>query len=180
MELIERAKQKLEQEVLAIEHRTDMTKEQKVTRICTIFGTTCAAIAVQPIPFADIFILTPIQGFMGKKIADIRGYDITDAGAIEIFKEIAGLVGLGLLAQQLAIGAYKTILPFIAGITTIPLVFGLTYGIGKVMDYYFVKKLKGEKIDPETVKLIFAKAKAEGKQVAKENKEEINKKKADI
>lgn len=180
MEIIDKAKRTLNQEVLAIEQRTDMTKDQKVTRICTIFGSTCAAIAVQPIPFADIFVLTPIQGLMGKKIADIRGYNISEAGAAEVFKEIAGLVGLGLLAQQLAIGAYKTVLPFIAGVTTIPLVFGLTYGIGKVMDYFFIKKVKGEKIDPEAVKRIFNQAKAEGKQKAKENKADINKKKEEL
>ncbi len=177
MEILEKAKANLKREVLDIEKRNDLTDDQKVTRICTVFGTTCAAVAVQPIPFADIFVLTPIQAFMGKKIADIRGFDISEAGAKEIFKELASLVGLGFLSQQLVIGAYKTVLPFISGFTTIPLVFGLTYGMGKVMDYYFIKKIKGEKVDPEMIKSIFQKAKAEGKQKAKENKEEINKQK---
>src|SRR5690606_6262665 len=126
-------------EVLDIERRTDLTDDEKVTRICTVFGTTCAAVAVQPIPFADIFVLTPIQAFMGKKIADIRGYNISEAGAKEIFIELSGLVGLGFLSQQLVIGAYKTVLPFLGGFTTIPLVFGLTFGMGKVMDHYFEK-----------------------------------------
>ena len=111
---------------------------------------------------------------MGKKIADIRGYNISEAGAKEIFKELASLVGLGLLAQQLAIGAYKTVLPFISGFTTIPLVFGLTYGMGQVMDYYFIKKQKGERIDPEVLKNIFKKAKEEGKNKAKKKKKDIN------
>jgi uncharacterized protein (DUF697 family) len=177
MGLIEEAKEKLSSEVLNIENRIDLTDDQKVIRICTVFSTTCAAVAVQPIPFADIFVLTPIQAFMGKKIADIRGFDISEAGAKEIFKEIAGLVGLGFLSQQLVIGAYKTVLPFISGVTTIPLVFGLTYGMGKVMDYYFEKKIKGEKVDPEIIRSIFKKAKSEGKQKSKENKEEINKQK---
>jgi uncharacterized protein (DUF697 family) len=177
---INSAKEKLKHEVSDIENRTDLTDDEKVTRIATIFSTSCAAIAVQPIPFADIFVLTPIQGYMGKKIADIRGYDITEAGAKEIFKELAALVGLGFLAQQLAIGAYKTVLPFIAGVTTIPLVFGLTYGIASVMDYYFLRKKKGEKVDKEVIKDIFKTAKAEGKKKAKENKEAINKKKDEL
>lgn len=177
MELLEKAKKNIKKEVTGIENRTDLTDDQKVTRICTVFGTTCSAVAVQPIPFADIFVLTPIQAYMGKKIADIRGFNISEAGAKEVFKEIAGLVGLGLLSQQLAIGAYKTVLPFISGVTTIPLVFGLTYGMGKVMDYYFEKKIKGEKVDPEMIKSIFKKARAEGKQKSKENKEEIKKQK---
>lgn len=45
------------------------------------------------------------------------------------------------------------------------------------MDYYFEKKIKGEKVDPEMIKSIFKKAKAEGKQKSKENKEEIKKQK---
>jgi uncharacterized protein (DUF697 family) len=177
MEILDKARESIKKEVTDIENRTDLTDDQKVTRICTVFSTTCAAVAVQPIPFADIFVLTPIQAYMGKKIADIRGFNISEAGAKEIFKELAGLVGLGFLSQQLVIGAYKTVLPFISGVTTIPLVFGLTYGMGKVMDYYFEKKIKGEKIDPEMVKSIFKRAKAEGKQKSKENKEEINKQK---
>jgi uncharacterized protein (DUF697 family) len=180
MEIIKKAKAKIKAEVSDIENRTDLSDEEKVTQIIRVFSVFCAAIAVQPIPFADIFVLTPIQGYLGKKLADIRGYDITEAGATEVFKEIAGLVGLGFLAQQLAIGAYKTVLPFLGAITTIPLVYGLTYGIGRVMDYYFIKKIKGEKIDKETLKDIFKKAKAEGKKSAKENKAEINKRKKEL
>lgn len=180
MEILDKAKENIKKEVIDIENRTDLTDDQKVTRICTVFGTTCAAVAVQPIPFADIFVLTPIQAYMGKKIADIRGFNISEAGAKEVFKEIAGLVGLGFLSQQLAIGAYKTVLPFISGVTTIPLVFGLTYGMGKVMDYYFEKKVKGQKVDPEMMKAIFKRAKAEGKQKSKENKDEINKQKNNL
>lgn len=179
-EVISKAKEKLRIEVSEIENRSDLTDQQKVDKVITIFSTFCAAIAVQPIPFADIFVLTPIQGYMGKKIADIRGYNISEAGAKEVFKELAGLVGLGFLAQQLAIGAYKTVLPFLGAITTIPLVFGLTFGMGRVMDYYFLKKIKGEKIVKSDLKDIMKKAKAESKDVMKENEEEINKRKKEL
>jgi uncharacterized protein (DUF697 family) len=111
---------------------------------------------------------------MGKKIADIRGYNISEAGTKEVIKEITGLIGLGVLSQQLAIGAYRTVLPFISGVTTIPLVYGLTYGMGKVMDYYFEKKIKGEKVDPEMIKNIFKAGRAEGKQKSKANKKAID------
>lgn len=174
MEIIDKAKERLKREVTDIESRTDITNDQKVTQICTVFATTCAAVAIQPIPFADVFVLTPIQGFMGKKIADIRGFNISEAGAREIVTELAGLVGLGFLAQQLVIGAYKTVIPFLGAVTTIPLVFGLTYGMGRVMDYYFEKKIKGEKIDPEMVKNIFKQASEEGKKKSKENKDNID------
>ncbi len=179
-EIKNKAKEKLKKEVSDIEKQTDLTDQQKVDKIITIFSTFCAAIAVQPIPFADVFVLTPIQGYMGKKLADIRGYSISENGAKEVFKELAGLVGLGFLAQQLAIGAYKTVLPFLGAITTIPLVFGLTFGMGRVMDYYFLKKIKGEKINKDDLNNIFKKARAEGKKTAKDNKEEINKRKKEL
>lgn len=177
MKLLEDAKAKLSTEILSIENRTDLTDDEKVTRICTIFGTTCAALAVQPIPFADVFILTPIQGVMGKKIADIRGYSITDAGMKEILIEIASLLGLGAAGQQFALGLYKVGLPGLAGFTTIPLVFGITYGMGKAMDYYFKQKVRGQKIDKALFRDIYKKEKAKGKQKSKEQKEEINKQK---
>ena len=79
---------------------------------------------------------------MGKKIADIRGFSITDAGMKEILIEIASLLGLGAAGQQFALGLYKVGLPGLAGFTTIPLVFGITYGMGKAMDYYFKTKSK--------------------------------------
>ena len=117
--------------------KLDIPADKKIDKILLSFSTICAATAVQPIPFADIFILTPIQLYMGTLIARVRGYEFTMS---QVYKEILGLLGLSYLAQQTAIGLYKTVLPFLGGFMTIPLVFGLTYAIGKVMNFYFVSK----------------------------------------
>ena len=142
--VISKAKEKLKKEVLQIENRTDLSSDEKVNRIIKIFSSVCAVLAVQPMPFADIFVLTPIQAYMGTRISAIRGLPISEAKATEIIKELAGVVGLGLLAQQLVIGGYKTFIPFLGAITTIPIVYGLTFTIGKVMDVYFIKKSRNE------------------------------------
>ena len=176
MEIIDKAKEKIKNEISEIEKRTDLTKEEKVEQICKVFGTFCGAIAVQPIPFADFFVLTPIQAYMGKKIADIQGYDISEQGATHIFKEIAGLVGMGLLSQQLIISLYKTFIPFLGAITTIPLVFGMTYAMGKVMNAYFKAKIKGEKISKENIQSIFRDAKKQGEILGKQKETEIRSK----
>ena len=63
--LIENVKAKIQTEIMQIEKRTDISDDEKRSKIIHIFSVTCAALAVQPIPFADYFILTPIQGFMG-------------------------------------------------------------------------------------------------------------------
>jgi len=169
------AKAKLEREVLGIEKRDDLTDDQKVDQIIIVFSSVCAGVAIQPIPFADVFLLTPIQAYMGTRISAIRGMPLSEKEVGEVLKEIAGVVGLGLLAQQLAIGAYKTVLPFLAGFTTIPLVFGLSYGIGKVMDVYFVNRAKGKRLSPDEIKRAWAQARAEGTAKGKERAGEIKK-----
>ena len=154
---------KLQREYVGIENRTDINDDEKVTKIINITASVCAGVAFQPIPFADIFILTPIQAYMGTRIAAVRGISITKNKALTTIKEILGVVGLSWLAQQIAIGAYKTGLPGFGGFMTLPLVFGLTYCIGRVMEVYFVRKAKGELINKKTIREIWRKAKKEGK-----------------
>lgn len=158
----------LGKEYFKIEERSDLSDKQKVDRIINITSGVCAGVAIQPIPFADIFVLTPIQAIMGSRIAKIRGVRVTDNDIATYIKEIAGVIGLGLLAQQLAIGAYKTVLPFVGALTTIPLVYGLTYGIGRVMDAYIVSKVKGQVLDPEEIKRIWKEARKEGEKESDE------------
>ncbi len=154
---------KLQREYVGIENRTDITDDEKVTQLINVTASICAGVAFQPIPFADIFILTPIQAYMGTRIAAVRGIRVSNNDALTSIKEISGVVGLGLLAQQVAIGAYKTGLPGLGGFMTLPLVFGLTYAVGRVMDVYFVSKARGELVNPETLKEIWKNAKKEGR-----------------
>ena len=173
--IIQKAKQKLQAEITDIENRDDLSDEQKRSRIIHIFSVTCAAVAVQPIPFADIFVLTPIQAYMGVRLSAIRGMPLSDAEATDLLKEIAGVVGLGMAAQQIALGLYKTGLPFLAGFTTIPLVYGLTYAIGRVMDFYLEKKSRGQMVSDVDLKQMWQKSREEAKQNSKQLKAEVEK-----
>ena len=152
-------------------NKLNISPEKKVEKLLIFFSSVCAATAIQPIPFADIFILTPIQLFMGKFIGEARGYKFSIS---EIYKEILGVLGLSFLAQQTAIGLYKVGLPFVGGFMTIPLVFILTYSIGKVMDFYFVSKTKGKTLTKEDLKNFFKQAKKDARKNF--SKEEIKKK----
>lgn len=151
----------------------DNELESEITNTIRNYSGICAVLAIQPIPFADIFILTPTQILMGKKIASLRGYEITENSIESILKEISGVIGLGIIAQQLLIGAYKTVLPFLGGITTIPAVYGLTYGIGKVMDYYIVAKINGNKINKSEIEKIFKFSRKIGESEGKTKEKEI-------
>lgn len=177
--LIHNAKEKLKSEILEIENRTDISNDEKVDKIIKVFSMSCAAIAVQPIPFADIFVLTPIQAYMGTRIAAIRGVPISTDKMTEIVKELAGVVGMGLLAQQLAIGAYKTFIPFLGAITTIPMVYGLTFAIGKVIDMYFVKKSRNETLSTDQIKSIMKETLEQKKKEGKKMRDEIWKSRKD-
>lgn len=177
MDIIEAAKKKIEAEITHIESRTDLSEDQKRSRIIHIFSVTCAAVAVQPIPFADIFVLTPIQAYMGVRLSAIRGMPLSDAEATDLLKQIAGVVGLGMAAQQMALGLYKVGLPFLAGFTTIPLVYGLTYAIGRIMDFYLEKKSKGQTVSDADLKSMWEKFRQEGQQQAKSAKDEVMSKK---
>ncbi len=150
---------------------SNIPPEKKVEKLLIFFSSACAATAVQPIPFADIFILTPIQLYMGTLIAEARGYKFSMS---EIYKEIIGVLGLSFLAQQTAIGLYKLGLPFIGGFMTIPLVFILTYAIGKVMDFYFVSKTQGKTLTKDDLKNFFKQARKDAKKNF--SKDEIKKK----
>ena len=177
MDIIEAAKKKIQTEITDIENRDDLPDDQKRSRIIHIFSVTCAAVAVQPIPFADFFVLTPIQAYMGVRLSAIRGMPISEAEAKDLLKEIAGVVGLGMLAQQAALGLYKVGLPFLAGFTTIPLVYGLTYAIGRTMDFYLERKSKGQTVSNADLKKMWGQFREEGKEQAKRAKSEVENRK---
>jgi hypothetical protein len=64
MDIIENARKRLKEDVLEIENRTDLTPDQKSEKIIKIFSAICAAVAVQPIPFAflDALLSIPMIG----------------------------------------------------------------------------------------------------------------------
>ncbi len=171
-DLLSSAKQKIKKNITEIESRSDLTEDEKVKRIIKIFSATCAGIATQPIPFADIMILTPVQAYMAERLAAVRGVPISKQKATETVKDLFKVVGLGMVAQQVALGLYKVGLPFFAGFTTIPLVYGLTYGIGNVLDYMFIQKSKGRTLTEGEIKQIWKEKKKEGTRHGKDYKNE--------
>lgn len=171
--LLSRARTRLQREVLEIEGRTDLTDHQKASQIIVVFSTVCAGVAVQPIPFADIFILTPLQAYMGTRLAAIRGIRLSEQESTDLIKQTMGVVGMGLVAQQLGIAAAKILFPIFGGVATIPVVFGLTYAIGTVMDKYFIAKAEGRTLTPDEIKDAWRKARKHGESAGKKREGEI-------
>jgi len=162
----------LKEELIEIELRTDITDDQKVSRIIRLFSAVCAGVAVQPIPFADIFVLTPLQVYMGERLSAIWGIPANQSSVSDLIKDLFKIVGMGLMAQQLAIGAYKTFLPFLGAVTTVPLVYGLTFAIGNVLSEMYKRRSEGKsKLSDEEVNRIWKESFEKGKQDYKKGKE---------
>ena len=174
MSKFEEVKQKLLMEYEALEDES-INEQERVSKVILVTAAICAGIAVQPIPFADIAILTPIQAFMAMKIGKIKGFEFSQERAKEIVIELGGVVGMGFAAQQTVLTLYKIGLPFVGGLFTIPLVFGLTYAMGKVAEYYFDQRRAGEPLDKEMAKKIWTRALTEGRKLGKKQEEEIKK-----
>ncbi len=163
--MVDSLKKRLTDEFFKIERNDNLTPDQKAEKIIFTTSALCAGIALQPIPFADMALLTPIQIFMAKKLGDVRGLPMTKEKAAEIVKVVGGVIGLGFAAQQTAIGLYKIGLPGLGGLMSVPLVAGLTYGIGKAVDTYMIMTKQGRTPTAEEIKKVFRQSKKEGKKI---------------
>ena len=88
---------------------------------------------------------------------------VSESDASDWIKEIIGMVGLGIVAQQTAIAVWKLVTFGLGSFLTIPLVYGLTYAIMKVADAYFSAKARKEKLSEDQIKAIWQSAFREGK-----------------
>ncbi len=130
------------------------SKELKIKIIITLSSAVCAIVAVQPIPFADAFILTPIQLIMVRYLGSVHGLNYSENRLQNILTQLLAVVGWGILIQQVILGLYKTILPFLGGVTTIPLVFIATYGLGYTMNAYLKSQAEGKQLTNTELKRI--------------------------
>ncbi len=165
--------EKIRTEITQIEFRPDLSTEQKISKITHLACASCAGVALQPLPFADIFILTPMQGYFATRIAAIHGIQLKENEALDWIKEVTGLVGLGIAAQQIALGIWKTVSFGLGGLLSIPLVYGLTFAIMKVADAYFAHKAKHEKLSEARIKAIWKEAFQHGQQQGEQHQREL-------
>jgi uncharacterized protein (DUF697 family)/nucleoid DNA-binding protein len=138
-------------------------QEKKIALIIHSTALLCAIVAVQPIPFADLFVLSPIQLVMVTYLNKAIGNPYKNSEMKEIVSSLLGIVGWGVIAQQLILGDYKTFLPFIAGVTTIPLVYGATYALGKGAVILIESKKRDRTVSDEEIKRVVQAAKEEAK-----------------
>lgn len=130
------------------------SREENADEVIKAAALLSGAIAVEPLPFADLLLITPVQLKMVLHIGKIYGFDITPQRAREIVGELGATVAYGLAARQIMRGVAKIVAPVVGGIVTAPLVYGWTFGLGRLAEAYFQRKVQGlpfEKVERQQV-----------------------------
>ena len=165
----------LDRHLLDIESREDISIKEKSDKIIHLFCATCGAVATQPLPGFDIFFLTPIQFYMATRLSAIHDISLKKATMWEILTDIGKVVGLGYLAMHLIVAGYKTIIPFFGNVSTVPMVYGMTYAIGRILNEMYIRRSKNkDQMTNKEIKEMFKKLKKEGLSLGKKKKDEIN------
>ncbi|TDE85772.1 YcjF family protein [Deinococcus sp. S9] len=120
-----------------------LSREENVEEVIRGAALLSGAIAVEPVPFADILLITPVQAKMVLHIGKIYGFDLTPARAREIVQELGATVAYGLVARQVMRGIAKLALPVIGGLITAPAVYGWTFALGRLAQNHFERKRAG-------------------------------------
>jgi uncharacterized protein (DUF697 family) len=100
--------------------------------------TVCAAIGVQPIPFADFPILTALQIAMVSGIMHVSGRELGLKSAAEFFAALGANVGVGLVFRETARAAVK-FLPGWGNAISGGIAAAGTYSVGRAAIGYFVE-----------------------------------------
>jgi uncharacterized protein (DUF697 family) len=111
------------------------SEEEKSRAVKELIHTSCAAATVatlQPVPFLDPFLITPIQIGMVQGIGYLRGYHLDKKSVLEILRTLRA----SLVTQQLSIAVAKFV-PAVGWVASISMAYALTYAVGELSDRYF-------------------------------------------
>ena len=125
----------------------DKTREENAEEVIRGAALLSGAVAMEPLPFADLLIITPVQLKMVLHIGKIHGFEVSADRAREIVQELGAALAYGLIARQVMRGLAKLALPVIGGIITAPAVYGWTYALGRLAERYFEQKRLGLPFD---------------------------------
>jgi len=117
---------------------------QQLIRVCSVAA---GAVTIQPFPFVDTALITPIQIAMVQGVGKIHGYKLDTKSIVEML----GTFGASIVAQNIVMGAAKFI-PFFGWVVSISIGYALTWAIGEVSDHYF---RNGRHVDEAELKEMF-------------------------
>ncbi len=143
----------------------EKSREDNAEEVIRSAALLSGAVAVEPLPFADLLLITPLQLKMVLHIGKIHGFDISLERAREIVQELGAAVAYGMLARQIMRGLAKLALPLVGGLITAPAVYGWTYALGRLSERYFEQKRLGLPFDQRQQAQVVQEAKQRSKTI---------------
>jgi uncharacterized protein (DUF697 family) len=141
------------QDAFIAQQQANLTlKEKRVRMLVYSKATLCAAVALTPLPFADMVVLTPTQIAMIVAIGYFHGVDVTKKRIIELMGILGAGYGLREVARQLT-----KLIPGAGSIISAAIAFAGTVGLGETANLWFKQQMK---VSTEELREVFT-AKAE-------------------
>jgi GTP-binding protein Era len=145
------------QDAFVAQQRADLKlKEKRIRALIYSKAGVCAAVALAPIPVADILVLTPIQMAMVATIGHFHGVEVTADRATELMGVMGAGVGLREAARQLI-----KLVPGYGLVVSASIAFAGTVALGEVANQWFLRKMK---VDAQDLKELFTRTAAKAKE----------------
>ena len=142
-----------------------LSREENAEEVIKSAALLSGAIAVEPIPFADMLLISPVQAKMVLHIGKIYGFDVSADRAREIAQELGVTFAYGFAARQVMCGLAKMALPVIGGLITAPAVYGWTFALGRLAQNYFERRTLGLPASRDQQVRVVQEAKQESRRV---------------
>jgi len=152
----------------------DMKKSiENIDSIILKFASVAAIIWIQPIPFLDIYWLLPLHLYLLTQIAKEYWIELSKNESKEIFSTIMWSIWWSYILSQWMVWISKVWFLWLWWYIMIPLNFGLTYSIWKVLSYYLYKKSQWVKSTNKELNNLFKYSINSWKKIAKNDKDKI-------
>ena len=151
--------------------------DERIGDIIVSYSCIASVVAFLPpylIPGADFWAISFIQVMMGLKIAEEYGIQANRESLGHVLKTFGIGFGMGWIAQNAVLTAYRFIIPHWGAITTFTMVFSASFVIGMVFKRYFYNQTQGIENSKSEIKSVMKEAFSEGKEVASEFKSRID------
>jgi GTP-binding protein Era len=131
-------------------------KEKRIRALIYSKAGVCAAIALAPIPIADILVLTPIQMAMVATIGYFHGIEVTPERATELMGVMGAGVGFREAARQLV-----KLVPGWGMAVSGSVAFAGTVALGEAANVWFKRRMK---VDAQDLKELFVRSASKAKE----------------
>jgi|GEM_PF-344952 len=136
------------QDAFIAQQQADLAmKERRIRTLIYSKAGVCAAVALAPIPMADILVLTPIQMAMVASIGHFHGVEVTAERATELMGVMGAGVGLREAARQLV-----KLVPGYGMAVSASIAFAGTVALGEAANVWFKRHMK---VDAQDLKELF-------------------------